>query len=255
MITTVFFDLDETLLDDERTALSAQAMACQWAASARPGLDADRLQSAYHAANSAFWHAYDQRRETRTGEEIRRALWLEGLAACSLHDAAFAEEISLTYHAMRDKTYALFPDALPCLEALNGRYTLGLVTNGASSLQRAKVNALALERHVSIVVIAGEVGASKPDAEIFEAALDEAGCAPHEAAMVGDLLDRDILGAMNAGLLPVWLNRHGELGEFGENDIVPATDRVNRAAKTPPPRAVISTLDDLPELLRLAGGC
>jgi len=249
MITTVFFDLDETLLDDERTALSAQAMTCQWAAGERPGLDPDRLQAAYHAANTAFWHAYDQRAETRTGDEIRRAMWLEGLTACSLPDEDFAERLSQTYHAMRDKTYALFDDALPCLSALRGRYTLGLLTNGASSLQRAKVNALGLKAHVDHIVIAGEVGISKPDAGIFEHALDLAGCRPDEAAMVGDLLDRDILGAMNAGLLPVWINRQGELGEDGENDLVPATDRVNRAAKTPPPRHVISTLHELPGVL------
>lgn len=250
MIKTVFFDLDETLLDDERTALSAQAMTCRWAAERRAGLDPDRLQAAYHAANSAFWHAYDQRMEARSGDEIRRALWLEGLAACAIADEDFAGELSQTYHAMRDRTYALFPDALPCLAALRPGYTLGLLTNGASSLQRAKVSALGLEAHVDHVVIAGEVGVSKPDAAIFERALSLAGCEPHEAAMVGDLLDRDILGAMNAGLLPVWINRHGECGEDGENDLVPATDRVNRAAKTPPPRHVIASLDELPALLR-----
>jgi putative hydrolase of the HAD superfamily len=249
MITTVFFDLDESLLDDERTAIAAQVKTCQWAAAHRPDLDPLRLQAAYHRANHNFWAAYDQSTERRNGDEIRRALWLEGLAACSLRDEEFAARLSDTYHAMRAGTYALFPDALRCLEALRATHTLGLITNGASSLQRAKIDALGLDAYVDVVVIAGEVGVSKPDAAIFESALGEAGCAAHEAAMVGDLLDRDILGAMNAGLLPVWINRHGELGEAGENDVVPATDRVNRAARTPPPRHTISTLDELAAVL------
>jgi putative hydrolase of the HAD superfamily len=250
MITTVFFDLDETLLDDERTAVAAQVKTCRWAAAQRADLDPLRLQAAYHRANHNFWNAYDQANERRNGDEIRRALWLEGLAACSLRDEEFAERLSETYHAMRAGTYALFPDALPCLERLRGTYTLGLITNGASSLQRAKIDALGLETHMDVIVIAGEAGVSKPEAAIFEAALREADCAAAQAAMVGDLLDRDILGAMNAGLLPIWINRHGELGEAGENDVVPATDRVNRAARTPPPRHTISTLDELAGVLR-----
>lgn len=252
MITTVFFDLDETLLDDERTALAALTETCRWAGEQRPGLDVDLLRSTYQAVNHSFWHSYDQRRETRTGDEIRHAMWLEGLTVCAMPDADFAEELSQTYHAMRDKTYALFDDAMPCLTALRPHYTLGLLTNGASSLQRAKVNALGLEAHVDYVVVAGEVGISKPDAGIFHHALSLAGCEPREAAMVGDLLDRDILGAMNAGLLPVWINRHGELGEEGEDGLVPATARVNRAANTPPPSHVIASLQELPDLLASA---
>lgn len=250
MIKTVFFDLDETLLDDERTALSAQAEACRWAAEQRPGLDADRLQAAYHSVSTSFWRSYDQRLEQRSGDEIRRDMWQEGLADCHIHDAEFAEAVSWRYHAMRGTTYELFPDAMGCLLTLRRRYSLGLITNGASSLQRAKVSALDLDSYVDCVIIAGEVGVSKPDAAIFQHALALAGCEANEAAMVGDLLDRDVLGALNSGLLPIWINRTAEQGNDG---LVPATHHVNGAAKTPPPQHVITSLDELPALLESIG--
>jgi putative hydrolase of the HAD superfamily len=49
----------------------------------------------------------------------------------------------------------------------------------------------------------------KPDPRIFAIALDQLGCVPDEAMMVGDNWSADIVGAQAAGLRAVWINRYG----------------------------------------------
>ncbi|MBM4402162.1 MAG: HAD-IA family hydrolase [Candidatus Cloacimonetes bacterium] len=62
---------------------------------------------------------------------------------------------------------------------------------------------------VDTIVISSEVGVEKPDKEIFVIALEEAGIAPKEAIYVGDSLYSDVMGAENAGMIPVLLDRKG----------------------------------------------
>ncbi len=80
----------------------------------------------------------------------------------------------------------------------------GLVTNGSSKRQRRKVSIMGLERLMNIVIISEEIGLTKPDAAIFEAALDRLGVPPAHAMHVGDHPDADINGAGRCGLFTVW---------------------------------------------------
>ena len=84
---------------------------------------------------------------------------------------------------------------------------LGLVTNGPSDFQRDKLRTLGIEDRLDAIVISGEVAAAKPDAVLFQRALELLGAEPGEAWHVGDSLDTDVAGARAAGLVAVWLNR------------------------------------------------
>src|ERR1700742_1589779 len=104
--------------------------------------------------------------------------------------------------------WRLYDDTLPCLDWLRAAgVRLAAVTNASGSHQRTKLDTLGIGRFFDTVVIAGELGAAKPDPVIFRTA-----CArldvPAEATMhVGDLLEADALGARDAGLHGVWLDR------------------------------------------------
>jgi putative hydrolase of the HAD superfamily len=129
-------------------------------------------------------------------------------------------------------TWRLFADALPCLDWLRAAgFKLAAVTNASGRHQRAKLAGLGIARFFDALVIAGELGAAKPDPVIFHTACATLGVPPSETMHVGDLLDTDAIGARDAGLHGVWLTR----------------SEVN------PPREpgihTIETLADLPELL------
>jgi putative hydrolase of the HAD superfamily len=131
--------------------------------------------------------------------------------------------------------WRLFDDALPCLDWLRAAgVRIAAVTNASGPHQRAKLERLGIGRFFDTLVIAGELGAAKPDPVIFHTACERVGVPVDEAMHVGDLLDADAIGARDAGLHGVWLAR----SRTGCRDLAEHAGV-----------HVIETLADLPELL------
>ena len=95
------------------------------------------------------------------------------------------------------------------MRAARATHRLGLVTNGASCLQREKLEGAGLAGCFDAVVVSGDIGIGKPDAAPYARALELLGARPEDATMVGDSLANDVDGALAAGLRAVWLNRGG----------------------------------------------
>lgn len=128
--------------------------------------------------------------------------------------------------------WRLFDDVAPCLDWLRAAgYRIAAITNAAGE-QRGKLGAVGLLDVFDQVAIAGELGHAKPDSVIFTAACAALGVAPAEAVHIGDRLVLDAMGARDAGLHGVWLDRSGTV-----HDGLPAGV------------SVISTLAEVPELL------
>lgn len=87
-------------------------------------------------------------------------------------------------------------------------YILGIITNGPAQRQRAKLQALRLDRYIpaSHCIISGETGIAKPDTKIFEIAQKRMNLAPHSTWYIGDSLEADIAGANKAGWNTIWFN-------------------------------------------------
>jgi putative hydrolase of the HAD superfamily len=86
---------------------------------------------------------------------------------------------------------------------------LGLVTNGDAGQQREKLARHELAPFFDAIVIEGELGAGKPDVAVYRHVLGLLGVAPAAATMVGDNLEWDVIGAEQAGVAGVWLDRAG----------------------------------------------
>jgi putative hydrolase of the HAD superfamily len=108
-----------------------------------------------------------------------------------------------------------FPQAVATVRALRGvGIRVGVLTNGPSGFQRRKLEVSGLGPELDAIAISEELGAAKPEREAFEQALALLGTRAEETAMVGDSLENDVLGAMNAGLAAaVWMpgRRQGDL--------------------------------------------
>jgi HAD superfamily hydrolase (TIGR01549 family) len=130
-----------------------------------------------------------------------------------------------------DLTYAyadLYPDAIPCLEAI---LALGLRV-GVAGNQTEALERWAREAGIPADVIASStsLGVRKPDLAFFCAVVELVEAAPEEVVYVGDRVDNDVLPAAAAGLVAVHVRR----GPWG------------RLQATPPEAAL--TLDDLRSL-------
>ncbi len=102
----------------------------------------------------------------------------------------------------------LFDDVIECLDALRGRFRLGVLTNGSTATHIPKVEASGL-RDCFGSVTTTDVGAGKPLPAIFDHALATLDAAPSRSVYVGDSPARDVAGANGAGMTSVWINRTG----------------------------------------------
>ncbi|MFH8682336.1 HAD family hydrolase [Streptomyces lydicus] len=140
------------------------------------------------------------------------------------------------YIAHYEASWVLFPDSLPALEALAPLLRQAVLSNSSTANQERKLVALGIRARFEAVLCADELGHAKPAAEAFASACATLGLAAEEVVYVGDRLDIDALGARDAGLAAVWLDRTGEGGEAD--------------AELPPGVRRIASLAELPELLR-----
>jgi putative hydrolase of the HAD superfamily len=235
-VQALFFDLNGTLLDG-RGDQDAILPTCRSIAAAQPGLDADRLL----VANGEVWERYWPEVVDKwtlgvlDGNTVSLEAWRRTLRACGCNDDSIARRARETYSRYHRESLRLFDDVEE-LWLLEQRFSLALVTNGASDTQREVLRVLNIDHRFGAVAISGEVGIAKPDPRIFRFALDLLGVEPERAWHVGDSLSTDVAGAKAAGLTAVWLNRGGD----------------QRKPGTPVPDHEIRSLKDLAGLLSIA---
>jgi phosphoserine phosphatase len=224
----LLFDLDETLVLEEPAA----AAAFEATALTARDVDAARLAVAARSHARALWYAAPTHpyckaigissweglwcRFEGDHEDVaalrawaptyRREAWANALADQGIDDAELATELGERFGVERRARHHTFADVPPALDALAG--PMVIVTNGASGLQREKLAASGLEPRFDAVVVSGDLGIGKPDASVFRHALDLVGA--DDGVMIGDSLDRDVDGALAAGLDAVWINRFGD---------------------------------------------
>ena len=239
MIKAVFFDLSATLCDYETAAAAAIERACEYAIAHSDALTSSGLHEAYlrevrHAAEeSRRWVASRLMPGAGVDQQTTR-LWERALEKCGVSNAILAHAVALQYQLTRMRALTLFSDALPALQALQGRVRVGLVAEGAAGIVNEELTLLGLRGLFSVTAIEGEVGRVKRDPQIFAYAVREAGCEPAQAAHVGDSLESDVAPARGAGLITVWVNRTDEPA--------PSDDSVN-------PDHMVAGLAPVPELL------
>lgn len=89
-------------------------------------------------------------------------------------------------------------------------YRLGIITNGLTRKQHAKIDQLGLKKYIEFIIISEAVQLRKPDKAIFHLAIEQQNLTPSECIYVGDHPINDIIGSSQAGLIPVWLKGYHE---------------------------------------------
>jgi putative hydrolase of the HAD superfamily len=243
MIKAVFFDLDDTLLWDQKSIKAAFAATCKYAQD-RYGIDPNQLEEAVREAARNLYSSYetyeftkmiginpfeglwgnflDDSEEFKKMKEIvpgyRKDAWTIGLKKMGVDDQQFGFELGERFPQERRNLPFVYEDTFETLEALKGKYKLLLLTNGSPDLQNTKLTITPeLVSYFDQIVISGDFGRGKPDPSLFEHALSLMSISKEEAMMVGDNLMTDILGASQAGMKSVWINRHNK----ERNEVIP----------------------------------
>jgi putative hydrolase of the HAD superfamily len=215
----VLFDLDDTLMA-HREAVAAGILLHLRERGYEAEADADVMaaQALWHELEERHYHAYLTGELTFEGQRRARAAEFALAHGDALDDEAAGAWFARYFERYRD-SWTLHDDVLPALDAVERGLPgvrFGIITNGELDFQLAKLVRLGLEvghpGRIEHLVASGAEGVTKPDARIFEAAVARfAADAPVSgAAYVGDRLRTDAIGAAEAGLVGVWLNRTGE---------------------------------------------
>jgi putative hydrolase of the HAD superfamily len=195
----ILFDIDDTLID--HTAAVRHGVTALHATLASPP-ELSVLLGSWTDAMRQHFPRY-LRGET-SYEEQRRARMRQTIDA-SLSDA-HADTIFATYFSAYESAWSLFPDAIPCLDALAG-HRLGIISNGNGNEQRSKLARTGIAHRFASVHISNDCGYAKPAVEIFHQACRDAGVVPSDAVYIGDFYEADAIGSRQAGLRGVWLDR------------------------------------------------
>lgn len=168
----IFFDVGSTIVDES-------------AAYAR------RIREMI-AGTAVTCEQFQQKREEFARQNLRG----------DLEAAAFFGLTKTPWHHGDERPYLEAAEVLAALQARG--YRIGIIANQAAGTAD-RLRAWGLLTHIDLVVASAEVGVAKPDPAIFRMALEQAGCQPQEAVMVGDRLDNDIAPAKSVGMRTVWL--------------------------------------------------
>ena len=127
-----------------------------------------------------------------------------------------------------------YPDAMPCLKTLAATgFRIGIAGNQPKA---AETSLAALGVTADFIASSAGWGVEKPSPAFFARVAEAAGCAAEQTAYVGDRLDNDVIPAQAAGMLAVFIRR----GPWAYIERRPVTPEVDIS---------LTTLADLPKAL------
>ena len=206
----LFFDLDHTLWDFEANSRQTLQELYHSLDLAERGIhDFDLFHRCYIVHNDKLWARY------RNGyikvDELRwKRMWLT-LLDFKIGDEPLARKMDVLFLDALPTRKILFPHTLEVLDYLRDKgYVLHLITNGFEKTQHSKLQHAGLTGYFTEVITSEGSNSLKPHKEIFEYALQKAGATKRESIMLGDNVEADIQGAMNAGIDQVYVNHLGQ---------------------------------------------
>ena len=194
----LFFDLDHTLWDfDKNSELTLHQLYDEYDLKAMGIEEFDSFHTSYNHHNDRLWERF--RNGYMKREELRwKRFWL-ALLDFRITDTALAHEISSAYLEILPTQTLLIPHAKEVLEHCKGRYPMHMITNGFETTQRLKMQFSGIASYFSELITSEKSNSMKPNPSIFDYALKATGASAEHSIMIGDAIDIDILGAINAG--------------------------------------------------------
>lgn len=233
-IALLTFDLDNTLWSVRQAIGNAERHMREWLETEVPGFNDQFRREDLLRTRELLLPKHPEIRHDLT--QMRKRVLAYALRAYGLSDHQ-AEQTALaaTEAFLRGRhEVEFFPDALSTLRTLSRFYTIAALSNGNADIQR-----LGLSEVFAFSCSAAEVGASKPQPDMFEAALAKAGVRADAAAHIGDHPIDDIQGASQVGMHTILVELEG---------VEPHPEAIGKAAN---PSAVVSKLAELPDAISM----
>lgn len=140
---------------------------------------------------------------------VFEAILKEGLGKSP--ERALVIWVARLFRSLSRRRFGLFPDTLPALKELRGRYRLGLVTDAQWVFSEPEIRALKLDEIFETIVLSSRYFVRKPAPEIYAHALRAMWLPPGQALYVGNDPVEDVPGPQAIGMPVVLVDRTGSL--------------------------------------------
>jgi len=202
----LFFDLDHTLWDFDANAKETLAeLYSIFDLDNKISVAFEDFYPKYLFHNEALWDRYHQ--GLISSEDLKWKRMWRTMLDFKIADEPLAKDMSGKFLEILPTKKLLFPHTKEILDYLTAKnYVLHLITNGFEKTQWSKLNNSGLGGYFKEVITSEGSNSLKPKKEIFDFAMQKATALLPESIMIGDNLDADIQGAMNAGMDTVFVN-------------------------------------------------
>ena len=203
-ITDVFFDLDHTLWDFEKNSALAFETVFKLH---NVSVDIEEFLHFYVPVNRAYWERY--RKDEITQKELRFGRLKDSFDLIK-HNVSndVVDLLSSEYIHYLPKFNHLFDGTIEILDYLKPKYNLHIITNGFAEVQENKLNNSYITHYFKSVTNSEVAGVKKPNQKIFDFALNLAQAKKENSIMIGDCIEADVQGALDAGLDAVYFNEN-----------------------------------------------
>lgn len=202
----LFFDLDHTLWDFEANAKETlQELYHLNNLQSRGIPDFDLFFEHYSEHNTRLWDKYTK--GLIRHEELKwKRMWL-ALLDFKIADEELSRMMAVQFLDRLPSKKNLFPYTIEILTYLRNKgYQLHLITNGFDVTQRSKLEHSMLTEYFVEVITSETSQSLKPNKEIFDYAIAKCGTTCANSIMIGDNLEADIQGGINAGMDTIFVN-------------------------------------------------
>ena len=201
----ILFDLDHTLWDFEKNSDEAlNELYDHYEKKFSDKFSSDRFVKKFKEVNASMWDLYNQNKIEK--EFLRTQRFKIALTDLGLEEKEVPVAIGDEYLSVCPTKNHVIPNAFEILDYLENRYILHIITNGFDEVQDIKLTSSNLKKYFTEVITSEKVGFKKPSREMFDEAISLIAAQKNECIMIGDNIDTDIKGAINAGIDVVFFN-------------------------------------------------
>lgn len=214
-IRAITFDLDDTLWDIGLVIEQAERVTHQWLSTHCPRVTEQFTVAGMQQVRTDIVDEYPQ-----YSHDLSRLRWLafEKILSAAGYGRSDVDRVFEEFMVLRNKV-EFYSDVLPALESLSRAYPLASLTNG-----NADLDLIGIGHHFTATISARDHGVAKPHRDIFHVACRALECEPGEVLHIGDNPEHDVMGAVEAGLQAVWINRRGDAWEHPERVGIEVSD-------------------------------
>ena len=201
----ILFDLDHTLWDFETNSRETLfELYDMYDLQRHRMFTREDFANTFREVNTILWDLYDRNEIDRNYIRTRRFEMI--LTQLGLGPGDVPEDISSVYLSICPTKGNVIPDTFEVLDYLKPHYNLYIITNGFDDIQDIKLHSSNLKGYFDKVFTSEAVGYKKPSKEMFERAVEWIGTDKNSCIMVGDNIETDIKGAINASLDIIFFN-------------------------------------------------